>query len=190
MVDTERYKGYDKVLQTLPDLISKYPSLRYLMVGRYDAAEKKRLDELISVLGLQKIIVFTDIIPDEVLAAHFKLADIFVMPSEKEGFGIVFIEAMFYGLPVIAGNKDGSTDALCNGELGLLVDPDNKAELTAALKKIIDNRNAYLPDQHKLMQHFSYTGYKEKLKNILNGLLIPGALVANLALEGLEGLGV
>ena len=45
------------------------------------------------------------------------------MPSMKEGFGIVFIEAMCIGLPVIAGNKDGSVDALCNGKLGILVDP-------------------------------------------------------------------
>jgi len=85
MVDTERYKGYDKVLQVLPELVKEYPQLRYLLVGRYDDIEKKRLDELINLLGLQDIVVFAGLIPDEVLAAHFRLGDIFVMPSEKEG---------------------------------------------------------------------------------------------------------
>ncbi len=167
MVDTERYKGYDKVLMVLPELVKEYPNLRYLLVGRYDDAEKKRLDELINFLGLQDIVVFAGLLPDEVLAAHFKLGDIFVMPSEKEGFGIVFIEAMYYGLPVIAGNKDGSTDALWNGELGTLIDPENKAELISAIKKTIENSADYLPDRDKLMNRFSYRAYKERLEEVL-----------------------
>ncbi len=111
--------------------------------------------------------IFSGFVPDEELAAHFNLADIFIMPSEKEGFGIVFIEAMFYGLPVIAGNVDGSVDALCDGELGLLVNPNNKTEIISAVKKILTNRAPHLPDPKKLEQHFGYTGYKEKLKEAL-----------------------
>jgi glycosyltransferase involved in cell wall biosynthesis len=86
------------------------------------------------------------------------------MPSEKEGFGIVFIEAMFYGIPVIAGNIDGSVDALLDGELGSLVNPNNKEEIIGAVKKIATNRPAHLPDHKKLEQHFGYRGYKEKLR--------------------------
>jgi len=172
MVDTERYKGYDKVLLVLPELIKEYPQLRYLLVGRYDDAEKKRLDELINYLGLQEIVVFTGLLPDEVLGAHFKMGDIFVMPSEKEGFGIVFIEAMYYGLPVIAGNKDGSVDALWNGALGTLIDPDNKAEIVSSVKRILDNPGRYEPDQKKLQEHFSYMSYKKKLNDCLEGLHI------------------
>jgi len=168
MADTEQYKGYDKVLQVLPDLVKAHPDLRYLLVGKYDVSEKRRLDSIINQLGLQDMVVFAGLVTDQELAAHFNLADIFIMPSEKEGFGIVFIEAMFYGIPVIAGNKDGSVDALWNGELGLLVDPNNKTEITAAIKKILDNRQHYLPDQEKLKQHFGYTGYKEKLKEMLD----------------------
>ena len=170
MVSTERYKGYDRVLQALPELIGNYPKLRYLMVGRYDEAEKMRLDELINILGLKGIVVFTGIIPDEILADHFRLGDLFVMPSEKEGFGIVFIEAMYYGLPVIAGNKDGSVDALVNGEMGLLVDPGNINEIRVAIRKILDNHQAYLPNRYKLMDHFGYTSYKEKFWEVIDRL--------------------
>ncbi len=163
MADTEQYKGYDKVLQALPALVKSHKDLRYLLVGKYDVKEKKRLDGIIRELGLSEAVVFTGLVPDEELAAHFSLGDIFIMPSEKEGFGIVFIEAMFYGIPVIAGNVDGSVDALCNGELGTLVNPNNKEEIIAAVRKIADNRSAHVPDRKKLEEHFGYLGYKEKL---------------------------
>ena len=170
MVNTEQYKGYDRVLESLPALIPQYPHLRYLLAGKYDAVEKKRLDTIIDKLGLQDHIIFTGFVPDAEMALHFKLADLFIMPSEKEGFGIVFIEAMFYGLPVIAGNKDGSVDALCNGELGIIVNPDNIAEITGALKKILDNPAAFKPSQQKLKEQFSYEWYKRKLYKCLESL--------------------
>ena len=123
-------------------------------------------------MGLKDTVIFTGFIAEEELPAYYKLATIFVMPSKKEGFGIVFTEAMFYGLPVIGGNKDGSVDALCNGELGLMVDPDNITEIIAAIIKVLDNRNAYLPDYDKLMRHFGYTAYKEKLRKVFQRLKV------------------
>ncbi len=178
MADAEQYKGYDKVLQALPELVKRYPGLRYLLVGKYDEREKRRLNAIIMELDIASVVIFAGQVMDAELAAHFNLADIFIMPSENEGFGLVFIEAMFYGIPVIAGNVDGSVDALCDGELGLLVNPNNKTEIINAVKKILDNRPGYLPDQQKLMEHFSYRGYKEKLNKMINTLLLehPGYL--------------
>ena len=170
MVDTEQYKGYDRVLEALPALIPQYPNLRYLLVGKYDAAEKQRLVKIIETLGLQDRVIFTGFVPDAEMALHFKLADLFIMPSEKEGFGIVFIEAMFYGLPVIGGNKDGSVDALCNGELGTIVNPDNIDEISNAIKKILDNPAAFIPAQQKLKEQFSYEWYKRKLYKCLQSV--------------------
>lgn len=168
MSDTELYKGYDRVLFALPALVAADPFLKYLLVGSYGATEKLRLDSLILKLGLQQHVLFAGFVPDAELGAHFNLADIFIMPSEKEGFGIVFIEAMFYGKPVIAGNKDGSVDALRNGEMGLLVDPANVEEIGAALKKILNDPAAYKPDEEKLQVHFGYSTYKKNLAGILN----------------------
>jgi phosphatidylinositol alpha-1,6-mannosyltransferase len=166
----EKYKGHDKVLYALRELINSDKSLRYLLVGKYDDAEKKRLDKLIRELELESIVVFAGFIPDEEIAAHYNMADIYIMPSKKEGFGIVFIEALYYGKPVIAGNKDGSVDALCNGRFGLLIDPDDQKEIIDAVIKMISNRSDYLPDYSLLMEKFSYTAYKENLKSIINSL--------------------
>ena len=96
------------------------------------------------------------------------MADIYVMPSMKEGFGIVFIEAMNYGLPVIAGNKDGSVDALLNGELGLIVNPLEINEIKIAIEKMIKNKSLFIPDRSKLMTNFSYESYKLKFETILD----------------------
>ena len=173
----ELYKGYDHVLFCLDILKDKYPNIKYLIVGRYDAEEKGRLDTIIQELSLKDYVVFTGYIPDEELAKHYRLADIYVMPSKKEGFGIVFIEAMHYGLPVIAGNKDGSVDALCHGQLGILVNPDSQAEINEAIQNIILRRDKYLPNQELLTKCFSYSFYKEKLKQALNGLLLQSILL-------------
>src|SRR5262249_17488556 len=68
-----------------------------------------------------------------------RLADVFVMASTGEGFGIVFLEAMATGLRVIGGSQDGSRDPLCDGALGTLVDPENDEELASAIQAALDN---------------------------------------------------
>ena len=95
------------------------------------------------------------------------------MPSRKEGFGIVFIEAMYYGLPVIAGNMDGSSDALLHGKLGQLVNPDSVEEIANAISNILKNKPSYIPDRKLLIQHFSYETYKNNLERSAGSKLSP-----------------
>jgi len=166
----EKYKGHENVLYAIQKLIIANNNIRYLLVGKYDEAEKQRLDKLVHELGLSEFVVFAGFILDEEIAAHYNLADIYVMPSKKEGFGIVFIEALYYNKPVIAGNKDGSVDALCNGKFGLLVDPDDQKEIAEAIEKMISIPSNYLPDRNLLMEKFSYSTYKNNFKEIIISL--------------------
>ncbi len=156
---SELYKGYDHVLLVIAELEKKYPGIKYLIVGKSDATERQRLEAIVQQFRISDRVVFTGYVPDEELAAHFSLADLYIMPSKKEGFGIVFIEAMYYGLPVIAGNRDGSTDALCQGRLGLLVNPDDLDEIIAAVEKVIAAPEQYQPDRKLLMEQFSFDTY-------------------------------
>jgi len=167
MSSNERYKGYDQVLYAIYQLQAQYPGLKYLLVGKYDKEEKLWLDGIIADLGLRNNIIFTGFIPDDEIAAHFQLADLYVMPSKFEGFGIVFIEALYYGKPVIAGNKDGSADALCNGKLGMLVNPDETEEITSAIAQVLKNKNAFIPDHQEVIARFSFEKYKENLEALL-----------------------
>jgi glycosyltransferase involved in cell wall biosynthesis len=67
------------------------------------------------------------------------MARVFVMPSRAEGFGFVFLEAMAYGRPVVAGNRDAAREVLGNGQAGLLVDPGDVPSIASALTRVLVN---------------------------------------------------
>jgi phosphatidyl-myo-inositol dimannoside synthase len=133
----ERYKGHDRVICTLPRLLEQHPDTIYLIVG--DGDDRPRLEKLAVECGVAKNVQFTGSVPPEELPEYFRLADVFVMPSALEGFGIVFLEAMATGIRVIGGSQDGSRDPLCDGALGTLVDPENGEELASAIREALDN---------------------------------------------------
>jgi glycosyltransferase involved in cell wall biosynthesis len=117
----ERYKGCDRLIDALGDIQQRCGPVRFIVVGTGD--DRDRVIALARDKGQEKSVVFTGFVAPEDLADHYRLADAFAMPSTGEGFGIVFAEALACGTPVVAGNRDGSVDALDGGRLGKLVDP-------------------------------------------------------------------
>lgn len=117
----ERYKGYDRIIEALPAIQKACGPVRFLIVGA--GGDKPRVAALARDAGVESLVSFAGFVPADSLVDHYRLADVFAMPSTGEGFGIVFLEAMGCGTPVIAGNRDGSVDALDNGRLGMLVEP-------------------------------------------------------------------
>ncbi|MCZ4221814.1 glycosyltransferase family 4 protein [Pedobacter rhodius] len=167
---SEKYKGYDHNIEVLPALLKNHPKLVYLLAGKWDELEKGRLDKLIAFHKLEKHIRLIGFIDEAEVTDHFLLSDIFIMPSKKEGFGIVFIEAIASGLQVIAGNKDGSVDALKQGELGALVDPDDLKAIQFQIENFLDHPQSKadkLNLQRKCMKTFNYANYKTALQGIL-----------------------
>ncbi len=161
---TERYKGYDKVMEAMVNLTAH---VKYIIGGSYDQEEKEYIENIITKLHLGNRVILAGFIPDDEVEAHFTMSDCYVMPSIKEGFGIVFVEAMFYNLPVIAGNQDGSTDALRNGELGLLVNPSQVDEIRKGIIDILGNPSTFKVSKRTLLHYFSYASYKLKISNLL-----------------------
>ena len=167
LTSTEKFKGYDQVIAILKKINSTSP-VHYVLCGKTDVAELSRIQKLIKQYNAETYITLTGFIKDEELIDHYLLADVFVMPSKKEGFGIVFIEAMACGLKVIAGNKDGSVDALLNGELGRLINPDDENELLNAITASLnDETHNPLALQQKVIANFGFHKYKERLKSYL-----------------------
>ncbi|NEU06815.1 glycosyltransferase family 4 protein [Flavihumibacter sp. R14] len=168
----ELYKGYDMIIETLPELIRQFPDLHYLLAGKADKTEQARLEHRIKELGLEAHVTLIGFIPDEDVSIHFLLTDIFVMPSRKEGFGIVFIEAAACGCRIIGGDQDGSPEALLQGRLGTLIDP---AETESLVKAISDNlnrkvtRESALAIQSLCLEHFNYEKYLDKIQALLLG---------------------
>jgi phosphatidylinositol alpha-1,6-mannosyltransferase len=167
----EQYKGYEQVIKAMVPLKEVFPKLKYILSGPYDKDEEYRINRLIDDCGLAGSVILTGFLEEKHLVDHFLLADIFVLPSKKEGFGIVFIEAMACGLPVICGNVDGSLDAIRNGELGLAIDPEDQQALETAilmeLKKGPPSANRRSQLQSSCIQYFNEHHYRDNLKQLL-----------------------
>ena len=163
--DKEGHKGYDKVINILPEVLNHHSSLVYILAGKYDENEKLRVMKLVEEKKLNDHFILTGYIKDEELTDYYLLADIFVMPSTQEGFGIVFLEALTCGLPVIAGNKDGSVDALLNGKIGKLVDPFNNHELSDAIISLLNNPKA--DNRDLVLENFGFDQFKQNLNDLI-----------------------
>jgi lipopolysaccharide transport system permease protein len=119
-------------------------------------------------------------VPHEGIADYYHLCDVFAMPSSAEGFGIVFLEALACGKPVIAGNIDASAEALSNGKMGILVDPDSHAEIKNALVKILKKEApAELSDSAHLSRYardnYGFHVFKEQVARIIHTNVIAPA---------------
>ncbi len=171
LASSEQYKGYEQVIKSLNRLKVEFPNIKYILSGQYDAIEGNRIRALINKYDVVDNVILTGFLNENELTDHFLLSDLFVLPSKKEGFGIVFIEALACGLPVVCGNADGSIDAIRNGELGTAINVDDLDELEAAiaqnLKKglTIETRKSL---QKACMLHFGESSYRNKLLKLIN----------------------
>ncbi len=132
---SERYKGHRQVLAALPEVRRQFPDIRYVIVGSGDDVDGIR--EAVSARGLEDCVIFAGHIPVNELPDHYRLCDVFVMPSSKEGFGIVFLEAMASGKPVLAGCVDGSVDAVGGGRFSPLVDPNDVSRIGEGILNLL-----------------------------------------------------
>lgn len=162
LASLERYKGFDEVLEVLPTLLLERPDLVYLIVG--DGNDRSRLEAKARALGLQDKVVFAGKILESEKVDHYRLADVYVMPSRGEGFGIVYLEAMACGIPVIGSKVDGSREALRNGELGLLIDPGNPEEIKAAIHTSLQKQRGTVVSG---LDYFSYGNFQQRSHELL-----------------------
>lgn len=133
-------KGVDNTLRAFAQLSDHLPEARYLVVGGGPFAG--RLQALAAELGVAGRVVFAGQVADHELVDHYRLGDVFVMPNRElpngdtEGFGLVFLEANGCGLPVIAGQDGGSTDAVQDGVNGLVVDGRSVDAIAGAMLRL------------------------------------------------------
>lgn len=160
-VAAERYKGFDEVIEALPHLPA---DVVYLVAGGGD--DLPRLCGKAERCGVAGRVVFTGEFAESEKADLFALADAYVMPSRGEGFGFVFLEALATGLPVLGSRLDGGREALRGGELGLLVDPTNPAEVVAGVEELLARPGRRIPEG---LEYFSFERFRERVKGIFAG---------------------
>lgn len=166
LVSKERGKGFDEVLELMPHLIKEIPNIVYLIVG--GGENHQRLEEKAISLGVKNHVIFTGYIPEAEKVDHYRLADVYVMPGRGEGFGFVFLEAMACGIPVVASKVDGSREAVRNGELGILVDPDNPEEIKTGIFEALNHPRRIVP---KGLEYFSYKYFEQRCHQIIEQVI-------------------
>lgn len=124
-----------KDVATLLDAMTRLPGAILRVAG--DGPEGPRLRARAAELGLHGRVELLGHVPFERLAAEFRRADVFCLPSRQEGFGIVFLEAMAAGLPIVAARAAAVPETVADGECGILVPPGDAPALAAALGTLL-----------------------------------------------------
>jgi glycosyltransferase involved in cell wall biosynthesis len=126
---TDRYKGIDHLIEALPAILASSPTARLRIVGRGD--DRPRLQQLARDRGVTASVEFAGCVDDRQLRQEFAGCSVFALPSQKEGFGLVYLEAMAHGKPCIAARAGGAPEVVTS-ESGILVPYADVAALAAA----------------------------------------------------------
>lgn len=131
----ERYKGADTLISALPQVLRAAPDAVLVLVG--NGADRPRLEQLARDFGVTENTRFLHGLTQEELFACYAHCDIFALPSRGEGFGLVFLEAMAHGKPVIGGGHGGALDVIVDGVTGLLVPHGDTTNLSCSLESLL-----------------------------------------------------
>lgn len=169
----DAYKGVDSVIESLPAVIREFGAVDYRVVGSGD--DLPRLRALAERLGVSDCVTFTGALTDAALQDCYRRCSVFVMPSEGEGFGIVFLEAMAYAKAVIGGAHAGTPSVVADGETGLLVERSDIEGLSAAITQILrDDRlrqRLGSAGKQRLLDKFVFARFEENLDTLLTSCL-------------------
>jgi len=133
-------KGFEFLLESVGELKKKHIPIQVVIVGKGE--EKENLTALVNSLGLTDSIIFTGDISNALVRNLYPLFDAFVLPSYSETFGVVYIEAMYAGLPAVGVKGQGIDGVIRDGINGFLVNPRDSDDLAGKIEYLINNREA------------------------------------------------
>ncbi len=175
---SERYKGHDAILDVWPDILRRVPDAQYLIVG--DGDDRARLESRVREMGVTDSVQFAGSVSPEELDACYDRCSIFAMPARTEldahtprgeGFGIVFLEAMAHGKPVMGPRNGAPAEFIRSGEHGLLVDPANSSEIAGALIELLEDparaRRMGEAGRNWVAREFTFDRFCERLRDAL-----------------------
>ncbi len=168
----DREKNVDKVIAAVASLSKEMPDIRYEIVG--DGELKPELIALARRFGISEQVRFLGRVDEQALRLAYERANVFVLPSSKEGFGIVYLEAWQHGLPVICSSEGASSEIISDGEDGFAVDPEDIDQLVGRLKSLLSQpdlaRTFGARGQMKVEKYYTDEAFRARLGLILSEL--------------------
>lgn len=168
MSSEERYKGHDELLEAWATVTAAVPGALLVVAGSGD--DEHRLRAKAAALGLDGAVRFEGRVSAVHLAALYRQAACFVMPSRDEGFGLVFLEAMQAGTPCVAAHG-AAEEIVEDGVSGLIVDPGVRSALASAVIRLLSDRALRDALGHaarrRVMERFGNGQFAERLLTLL-----------------------
>jgi phosphatidyl-myo-inositol dimannoside synthase len=169
----QAYKGHDALIACWPEVLRKVPDARLLIVGAGPRLAEVRA--LAAASPAADRIEFRGFVPDAAMPAIWDQTSVLAMPSRGEGFGLVYIEAMQRGIPVLASVHDAAGEVNLDGQTGYNVDLDRPGELPDRLIRLLDDpahaaalgRNG----RRRWAEHFTYDAFARRFTPLLREFL-------------------
>ncbi|MCK5559919.1 MAG: glycosyltransferase family 4 protein, partial [Thermoplasmata archaeon] len=151
------------------------PDIKYLIVGEGDF--EPHLKEIVERFGVKDRIIFAGRVPNSEIPKYYCASDVFILPSitRLEAFGLVVIEAMACGKPVIISNIPGVSENITDGEEGLIVEPTNPKDIAKKINYLMKNEKIRLKmgakGRKKVEQNYSLARVVDQLEKVYQDFL-------------------
>lgn len=166
-------KGLKYLIEAFKTIKNRCPKTKLILAGKGE--ERENLESRISELGLHGDVVFLDYFPYKKMPELYNACDIVVLPSIFEPFGMVLVEAMACGKPIVGSKVGGIKDIIEDGENGFLTQPRNTQQLAGKIEILLFNEDLRTKfgrkGREKSIENFSYKAVAKKALNIYKRLL-------------------
>lgn len=163
----EDIKGVKYLIEAMKSIKQKDKNIKLMLVG--DGEDRGKLERLVKELDLEENVIFIGKVPNEKVPEYMVVSDVFVLPSLSESFGIVNLEAMASGLPIVATKVGGLPEIIKDGENGFLVEPKNTKEITEKVLLLLEDieLNKRIAEKNKEeVKKYSWGNVAEKLEEV------------------------
>ncbi len=139
----QEHKGHRYLLKAIPSILASYPDAVFAIAGKpSEAMQERYFGELRCTaedLGISERVKFLGFVTEEELAGLYQETACLIHPALSEGFGLVLLEAMVFGVPVIVAAADGPRELIQDGVSGLLIQPGDSASLAEAVIRLLSS---------------------------------------------------
>ncbi len=168
MAGDERYKGHDPLLEIWRDVATAVPGAILRIVG--DGDDRPRIEHKATALDPGGQVMFLGRLDEDALQREYQRCTAFVMPSRDEGFGFVFVEAMRAGRACV-GSRGAADEIIINEDTGVIVEPDNRAQLLQSVVRMLRDRAAAdamgARGRSRFLQQFTDDRFRDRFTALL-----------------------
>jgi len=134
-------KGHIYLIKSMPEIKKNFSEARLILIG--GGPLKKHYVKLCNELGISNIVTFIDLVKQDELSLWYNSANVFVLPSIDEAFGLALVEAMACGIPAIATNTHGPTEIIQTGYDGFIVPSKDQIQIANKINELLSNKDVY-----------------------------------------------